>query len=423
MRVPFGGVTLPPLRRRLDVRRLVLGDLPMKAAALAVALVLWIAAISSAPPPEVTVQFDGRVPVERPVVPEGYVVRGQLGDIGVRLRGPGPALAALGQQHLRATLDLSAVVPGPEAQEVPVRVAVADERVLVVEVSPATVAVRLERRTERILAVQARFANEPPAGFQAGAATFRPQEVSLSGPESLVATVAAVLATLRFGDAPVDLAQGVQPVAVDAAGERVEGVQVDPVSVQVSAPVLSTATTRTVPVLWQLRGTVASGYWISHVATDPLVVTVSGARAVVSDLERIETSPVDVSGLSGGRTFVASLQLPPGSTLLGSAEARVTVTVVALVGTRPFPLVAVEPTGLGSGLAAEVDPETVHVLLSGTVPVLSGLAATAVTATVDVTGRGPGSHVTDVVVRAPPGTSLQTVQPTRVTVTIRQAKQ
>ncbi|MEK7861517.1 MAG: CdaR family protein, partial [Chloroflexota bacterium] len=224
MRVPFGGVTLPPLRRRLDVRSLVLGDLPMKAAALAVALVLWIAAISSAPPPEVTVQFDGRVPVERPVVPEGYVLRGQLGDIGVRLRGPGPALAALGQQHLRATLDLSAVVPGPEAQEVPVRVAVADESVLVVEVSPATVAVRLERRTERILAVQARFANEPPAGFQAGAATFRPQEVSLSGPESLVATVAAVLATLRFGDAPVDLAQGVQPVAVDAAGERVEGV-------------------------------------------------------------------------------------------------------------------------------------------------------------------------------------------------------
>jgi len=37
---------------------------------------------------EITVPFDGRVPIERPDVPAGFVLRGQLGDVAVKLSGP-----------------------------------------------------------------------------------------------------------------------------------------------------------------------------------------------------------------------------------------------------------------------------------------------------------------------------------------------
>jgi YbbR domain-containing protein len=404
--------------RRVDLRRLFLGDPWLKIAAISVALLLWISAARTTPPTEVITPFNGRIPVERPEVPPGFVLRGQLGDVEVTLRGPADAVAAIGQPELRATLDIANVEAGPEPQDAPVRVTIADARVRVVEVTPPSVSIRLERRTERVLAVQFRSANDPPAGFHAGAATFRPQEVTVSGPESLVATVAAVLATVRFGDAPVDLAQDVRPIPVDAAGQPVEGVQVDPVSVQASVPVLSTATTRTVPVLWQLRGAVATGYWISRVTTDPVVVTISGERQIVTAVERIETAPVDVGGLTSSRTFETPLLFPDGVKLVGQVRATATVTVVALAGTRPFPLVAVQVANLGPGLAAEVDPRTVSTVLSGTVPVLSGLGAESVTATVDASGRGPGSHSLEVTVRAPSGTSVQSLQPARVTVTI-----
>lgn len=421
-RVPPGGPWVRlTLLRRINARRLFLGDLPLKSAAIAVALLLWASAVQSAPE-EVTVQLDGRIPIERPEVPAGYVLRGQLGDVGVRLRGPAGAVAAVGQQQLRATLDLAGVVPGAEAQEAPVRVALADERVRVAEVVPPSVSVRLERLTARVLAVQARLANDPPAGYQASPATFRPQEVSVSGPESVVARVAAVLATVRFGDAPVDLAQDVRPEPVDAAGLSVDGVEVDPVSVRVFVPVLSSATTRTVPVLWQLRGAVAPGYWISRVVTDPVVVTVSGERAAVAGLDRVETAPISVSGLSGGRAFVATLQLPEGISLIGATEAQVTVTVVALVGTRPFPFVAVQPLNVASALTAEVDPTTVDVVLAGSLPALNALSGGQVAATVDAAGRGPGVHSLEVVVQAPSGTAVESVQPARVTVTISPAR-
>lgn len=420
---PVGEIALA-LWRRIDIRRLFLGDLPLKGAAVGVAVLLfvWATVIRTVPPPEVTETFDGRIPVERPEVPPGFVLRAQLGDTGVRLRGPENAVRAIGQQQLRATLDLTGLAPGPDPQEAPVRVSVADDRVLVVEVLPATVPVRLERRTERTLAVQSRLANDPPAGFQAAPATFRPQEVTVSGPESAVAMVVAVLATVRFGDDPVDLAQDVRPVPVDAGGQVVEGVAVDPVAVRVTIPVQSSATTRTVPILWQLRGDVATGYWISRVTTDPIVATVSGDRGAVAAVELIETGVVDVGGLTAGRTFVAPLLVPPGVKILGQQEVTVAVTVVALIGTRPFPLVAIQALNLGPDLSAAFDPRSVDVIVSGTVPVLNALASDAVTAVVDVSGRGPGTYTLDVSVRAPGGVSVQSLQPLRATVTIRSTR-
>lgn len=418
VRAPMGGVRLARWRR-IDVRRLVTGDLPLKSAAIGVAMLLWLSAMRTLPPPEVTAAFDGRVPVERPDVPTGYTLRGQLGEVAVTLRGPEVAIGAVAADQLRATVDLNGIIPGPQEQAAPVVVTAADERVAVVGVDPPSVPIRLERRIERILPVQARFANEPPAGFQAGTLTFRPAEVEIAGPETLIATVTAVFATVQFGDAPVDLAQDVRPVPVDASGQPVEGLEIDPAGVQVSVPLVSTATTRTVPVTALLRGDVATGYWISRVVTEPLVVTVSGERRAIEALDRIETVLVDVSGISSSRGFTVPLVLPAGITALGVAEVSVRVTVVTLVGTRPFPLVAVRTNGLGQGLAATVSPETISVILGGSVPTLSGLSGGAIVAAVDVTGRGPGTYQLPVAVTAPGGTTLESVQPQQVTVTIR----
>lgn len=425
-RAPRGEIALALWRRidprRIDVRRLFLGDVALKGAALAVALLLWVAAIYAAPAPIVTLAYGGRVPVERPDVPAGYVLRANLGDVAVKLRGPDDAVRSIGPQQIRATVDLSALSPGPDPQDVKVVVAVSDDRVHVAEVTPPTVSVRLERLAQRTLAVQAKFGNQPPSGFQAAPATFRPQEVTVSGPESAVATVAAVLATVRFGDAPVDVAQDVRPEAVDASGKPVADVEVDPVSVHVTVPVQSSATTRALPILWQLTGSVAPGYWISRIVTDPVSATVSGDRAAVAALDHVDTDLIDVSGLTSGRTFTVGLVVPQGVTVLGTPQATATVTVVALTGTRPFPLVAIQVANLGPGLTADLDVRTVDVVLSGSVPVLSALGPDAVSASVDASTKGPGTYSADVVLRSPGGVSVQSVQPTRVTLTIRSTR-
>ena len=420
-RVPAPARPLLP-RRRIDLRRVATADLPLKLTAILIAMIFWVVSILSAPPTEVVREYGGRVAVERPdAVPAGYVLQGQLGDVGVRIRGTEGALANVVASDLHATLDLStADLHNSDPQDLPVRVAVATAGVKVEGIAPAAVTVRIEPITSRSVAVQARFANNPPAGTFAGDPAITPSEVRVSGAASQVARIAALYATVGFGDAVTDLVQSVQPTAVDASAQTIEGLTVDPAVVQVTVPVLPTATTRTVPVVPAVRGSVASGYWITRVTSDPSVVTVRGEGAALSAIDQVATAPIDVSGLGANQTFQVALLLPAeGTSLVKASQATVTVSVAPLSGSRPFPVVAVQATGLGSGFVAEFDPPTISLVLAGPVPALSGITAGQVVATVDAAGKGAGTYPVDVVVRAPAGTTAQSVQPTRVTLTIR----
>jgi YbbR domain-containing protein len=420
-RVPAPARPLLP-RRRIDLRRIVTADLPLKLIAILIAMTFWIVTVLSAPPTEVVREYGGRVAVERPdAVPAGYVLQGQLGDVGVRLRGTEGALATVLAADLHAFLDLPlADVHNADPQDVPVRVQVATPGVQVESIAPATVTVRIEPITSRAVAVQARFANTAPTGTFAGDPAITPAEVRVSGAASQVARIAALYATVRFGDAVTDLVQSVQPTAVDASAQAIDGLTVDPAVVQVTVPVLPTATTRTVPVVPALRGSVAPGYWIARVTTDPPVVTVRGESAALGAIDQVATAAIDVSGLGADRTFQVALLLPAeGTSLLKAAQASVTVSVAPLTGSRSFPVVAILATGIGSGFVAEFDPPSVSLVLAGSLPALSGIAPGQVVATVDAAGKGPGTYPVDVVIRIPGGTTVQSVQPTRVTLNIR----
>jgi YbbR domain-containing protein len=417
-RVPAFRQLLP--RRRIDLRRAVVSDLPLKLTAVLVALIFWAVTLFNQAPADVTQQFAGRIAIERPAVPSGYVLQGALGDVGVKLRGPEGAVAGVVASDLHATLDIaSADLHRADPQDVPVNVTVANPGVHVVDISPATVNVRIEPITSRPVAVQVRFANDPPTGNQPGDAALNPSEVRVSGAMSQVARIAAVYATVLFGDAATDLVQSVQPSAVDAAGTAIDGLTMDPAVVQVTVPVLPTATTRTVPVVWNIRGSVAPGYQITRIAVDPPAVTVRGEPAAIAPIDHIDTGVADVSGLTTDRTFNVGLVLPTGTALFRPTGSTVTVSVAPLTGTRPFPLVAVTAINLGAGLVADTDPQTVSVVLSGSVPALEALAAGQVTAVVDAAGRTAGSGPADVSIRVPAGITVQSVQPTRVTLTIR----
>jgi YbbR domain-containing protein len=415
------GVRPAWLRRRVDVRRIVTHDFPLKAVAVIIAVLFWVGIMQNAAPSVITVAYDGRIPVERPDnVPSGYVLRGALGDVNVTLRGAPGVADRVALSELRATLDVNSLaLAQSEPQDARVMVTVAKEGVEVIDVSPPTVAVRVERLTSRTLLVQPRFSNEPPAGTRAGAAAVAPTEVRVTGPESDVARIAAVLGTVRFGDGQTDIESPDTPaIPVDAAGVPIDGLEVEPGVVTVKVPVLPTATTRTVPVVFTLRGVVSPGYWVVGASMDPFAVTVRGEEEVLKTLDRIETLPIDVGDLSATRTLTVGLAVPEGVTLLRPTDITVTVTVQALAGTRVFSS-AIVVTGLLPSQTAELDLINVGVLVAGPVPTLANLPPAQVVASVDAAGRGPGTYTVDVAVRVPSGLTVQTIQPTRVTVTIR----
>lgn len=411
-----------PVLRRPDLRGLLTRNVPLKVAAVGVALVVWFVLSETVPPDEQTAAFDGKIPVSRANVPAGHVLRGSLGTVEVTVRGPSADLRQLAVSSFQAEVDLSQydLRRVGDVQELPVQVRAGAERLRVMEIRPSLVAAKLVPVESKPMTVQVRLENQPPAGFQAEQPTVSPGEVTVRGPADALREVVSVVVRVRFADAPNDLAVTPRVVPVDAAGDEVPDVEATPQNVSVSVPVRAATPSRTVGVIPILRGQPAPGYWVAAALADPAVVTVRGDPAALESIVYILTVAIDVTGASADRLVRAALVLPSGTSLardVGSVQ--VSLLVRPLSGTRSFPLVAVQATGLANDLVATVTPSSVDVLLAGTVPVLESVRAEQVTATVDLSGKGPGTYELEATVRAPAGVTITLPGGAQISVVVR----
>lgn len=408
---------------RLDVRGLFTRNVTLKVAALAIALAVSL--IAAASEPEVSGTFEGKIPVERANLPEGHVLRGALGEVEVSYRGPQEATRRLSLSSFRAEVDLAAydLAHTGELRELPVRVAVSDARIAIVQVRPSAVAVRLVPVESKRMPVKVRFENQPPAGYQAGEPSVQPAEVTVRGPADSLREVVTVVAQVRFTDAPNDVSLQPRALALDGAGREVAGVETQPQNVAVAVAVQAALQTRTVAVVPLIRGAPATGFWVVGVTTDPAVVTIRGEAALLEQIDRVETVALDIGGATRDRIARLALAPPPGTTLArGTTLVLVEISIQPARGTRSFPAVAVHVQGLGKDLVAELDPSSVEVVLSGNLPTLLAIRPEQITASVDLSGRAAGSYQVEVALGAPSETTVLSATPVRVGVLLR-AKQ
>jgi YbbR domain-containing protein len=138
-------------------------------------------------------------------------------------------------------------------------------------------------------------------------------------------------------------------------------------------------------------------------------------------LSRLETEPIDISGLTETFRDQVALALPEGITLEESQPVFVTIEIESISSTsivRKMP----EIRALAEGLTATVDPEEVRIFLFGPLPVLDSLSEDDVRVTLDLLNLGVGTHQLEpIVVVSANNVELRSIQPQFVTVTITDA--
>src|SRR5262245_23321823 len=115
----------------------------------------------------------------------------------------------------------------------------------VIGVSPASMQLAFEPRTSRAVSVEARLVGRPAAGFRVGRIVITPDEVAVSGAQSVVDGI------LRVMTAPVSVAFSRAPLSrkVDLAPlpPHAEYVNPEPVRVEVEVTPLSEGVGREAP--------------------------------------------------------------------------------------------------------------------------------------------------------------------------------
>jgi YbbR domain-containing protein len=395
--------------------RVLVRNWPLRLGAIALAIVLYLGLVIS----QNARTWNGPVTIDAIDQPAGTFLLAALGNVTtVQYIAPLDVAAQVTNSSFVATADLAGVGAQPNGAPVtvPVRVVARDQRIQVVSWEPATIVARLDPVIVEQVAVQV-YRGAVPPGFTAGQPTASPAKVSVSGASSLVSQVAAALARVAIDPSGANVDTNVDLVAVDARGNVISPVTIQPSSVHVTILVGEQQVNRTLPVVPNVTGNLAQGYDILEVTVTPLTATLSGSGSAMEALTSVPTAPISVDGRTTDLTTMVALQPPKGITVLGSTRVQVRIQVMVETGSRSFGA-GVLLTGARSDRTYSLSVPDVLVTLGGSSSALDDADPAGLYVTASVAGLDAGTFTVPVRFTPPPGTSLLAISPSSVQVTV-----
>ncbi len=390
--------------------------------ALVLAVSVWVSAVIAADPDE-TRPFPTPVIIE--IVgqdPALVITNTYTRQIELVLQAPKSVWSQLTSREnsVRAIVDISNL--GVGSFQVPIQVQVTIQPARIMSTSLESLELVLENLLTETRPVEINITGTPAIGYEAQDIVLSSEDVIISGSESVVRSVKKIAATLDISGVRLDVDGDLQLQALDENNLPVEGLTLSPAKVHATVPIIQKGGYRDLVVKVVVSGRVRTGYRLTSILVNPSVVTVfSSDIELVNSLPAfVETSQLDLTGVSADLETHLTLNLPEGVSLLGDQDVLVQVGISAIEGSLTITGLPVTVIGLSAGLIATVSPLDVDLYLSGPLPVLDMLLLTDLQVNVDTTGLVAGTYqLTPIVTIMVAGIRVETIQPGTVEVVIR----
>jgi YbbR domain-containing protein len=302
--------------------RLLRRNLPYKLISLAMAILLYVVAYTQRNPRiarEIYVQPEVRG------VPANMVVRDPPQGIRLRISGPAPAVEALYNRGIKATVNASGLRAGPA--RLPVEYDLPRDLEDRVELTGAQVAVfTLAQKMSKRFPVEASYVNQAPFGYVFKEPIVEPPWALVAGLASDVNRVQRVVASVDTSGAAGAIDMDADLVAQDADQRVVDNVEISPSRARVEIPLKEDVSTKRLVLSPVFQGEVAPGFRFVGYAFKPGTVTAAGPPELLAALTSLEV-PVNREGLSADTTRTLTLRPPAGLRIVDSPQVAVTIQV------------------------------------------------------------------------------------------------
>jgi YbbR domain-containing protein len=362
--------------------------------ALAMAVSVWIAAVTSADPDEARL-FPNPILIEIVGQDPGLVLSTDIPkEMEVTLRAPRSVWEQLSTnpQSVRAVLDLSGLSAGEHSVNLQIQV---DARpVRIVSAGPSSVTFTLEPLVTKRLDVELSIKGQPAIGYQAGESRLEPVQVVISGAQSQVRKVMRARVAINLDGLRESLDQPYKVELMDENNQTVKSLTVTPENIQLSIPISQQGGYRDMAVKVIVSGQVASGYRLSNISVFPPVITVFATDPQIVNVLPgvVETKPLDLQKASDDISTRLALNLPANVSVVGEQTVLIQAGISPIESSLTLSGEIVEVTGLPVDWSAQVSPATIDVIVSGPLPLLDTLTRQDVRVTIDVTGLTEGAH-------------------------------
>lgn len=253
-----------------------------------------------------------------------------------------------------------------------------------------------------------------------------PNVLKVSGPKSIVQTIASVVATIDVSDMYDSwTTYKAQPVLYDKNGKEIDTTRLtlSNNTVNVSAEILNT---KEVAIAVKPEGAPADGYMVTSITSNPTTIQLKGSKSVLNGINSIEI-PSELVSIAGKQddvevTIDVSEYIPEGVTLVDPEESTVEITVsIGKIKEKVFRVQTenIIVTGLSTHSVLEYDLSSVAVHVSGLEEDIASLSSETISGSIDVTYLPIGIHQVELMLDL--DESKYTYTPVKVTVYIKEA--
>lgn len=331
-----------------------------------------------------------------------------LENISVRLEVPQSSYALANADNVQVTLDLSSV-RSAGTQEVALSAATTYGRVL--KILPESVTLEFEAYDSRSVPVNAVITGEQDANAWYNINRLNPEELVISGPSSVVQTIASAYVYVDVTDRDASYVTAARFVLLNYSGEEIPQTLLSSSSSSVTVGV-DVYPTKELPISTDIedvvQGTPAEGYEVTSVTIQPEAVTVAADQELLDNLTELLIQPVDVSGLSqtfSQRTRIATLT---DFRDISTEQVYVTVTIEE-VQQSAWADVNLTFINIPDDMSCTFTSADFRVLVTGPASRVQALTESGVEAVVDVSGLSAGEYMLPITVDAElyPGLTLE----------------
>lgn len=291
----------------------------------------------------------------------------------------------------------------------------------ITRIIPSEIKVEVEKVLTKEVEVEYSLIGVPEKGYSlTDEPQFNPSKVNIIGAQSVLENVKQTICAIDISGIKEDLSRKIKVKAVDINGNEIKEVKIEPDIVGVSISLTHGYPEKQLTVKPKIIGKPAPGYYISEILSIPDEIKIFGNYSKISNIEFLETIPIDVSGI----TKTLSVKVPPAleeelNIVEGEVELiEVTIQVKEVIIQKILKNISVIPQNLSPFISCEIKPEVVDITVEGKNVLIEQLREENIKAFVKFTDNFRVEQKVKVQTDLPEGISLIKVKPEEVTVLI-----
>ncbi len=400
----------------MELRNWLLKNIDIKLLSLFLAIILWLY-IASGENPIIENFFDASLNMNN--LGENLVVKEFPPTVSVGIKGPKDVINSISPHQIIGVVDFSDI---NEAGIYKLKVEViAPKRTEITRIIPSDIKVDLERVLTQIVEVEYSLIGIPEKEYSlADEPQLDPSKVKITGAQSILEKIKQIICTIDISGIKDDINKKIEVKALDANGGEIKGVKIEPNIVEASISLTRGYPEKILPVKPRIIGKPAPGYYISQILANPNEIRIFGNYSKISNIDSLETIPIDVNGI----TKTLSVKVPPaleeGLNIVEGETSliEVTIQVKESIIQKTLKNIPVIPQDLSPFVSCEIEPKVVDVIVEGQNILIDKINEEDIKVFVELTNSFQVEQKVKVQTILPEGLSLIRIEPEEVMVMI-----